>query len=191
MADEITGSNGVPDANGPNGQNAQDDQTRPVKGWRKVTKRYRPQGGAQRGAAAVVVNEWGLVETNAESTQLLDQTAIARNIDATKDYMVDCLVDEEREVIGIYATTEAGPGAITIRRYRNGAGSRISFHIGAALAEAPQLRPDFKEVKCLVHLEDGPDGKPVLVIPVKAGKAQITQSRTPGAEVAASEDPEI
>ncbi|MFZ5825215.1 MAG: hypothetical protein ACOY94_12880 [Bacillota bacterium] len=161
----------------------------PKKKWAKVTASYKVRGGASRKSPAVTVTEAGAVETTVLSAALLDATAVARGMDATKDYNVNIVIDEERDIIGVYATNEVSANTVPTRRYKNGPSTKISFHIGAAFIEKPHLRPEYKKVEVLVYQETDDYGLPIMTIPIKAGKAKITQSRsddgTPGSQAAA------
>lgn len=159
-------------------------------GWKKVTRNFQSIGSARRGTAAFIVRRTGLTEGNVEATQWLDKIAVLRGIEP-KDYLLQTLVDEERELIAIYPIPKGVPGAVTITRYENGASSRISFHLGGAFAEAPSLRPEGKKVQCLMSEELDEEGLPVILIPTKTGKAKATRSRggssTPGSQAAAGQ----
>lgn len=153
-------------------------------GWKKVTKTYRVRGGARRGSAAVTVSQHGATTTNAESAAILFRTAIARGIDPTREFCIDMAVDEERQMIGLWATAEPTLGTSTITLYKKGASAWVAFHVGAAFLEAPALRPELKQIKCLVAEELDEDGLPIMVIPIKAGKAKNTHSRDSSGESA-------
>lgn len=159
------------------------------KGFKKVTKSFKVQGGARRERSTVMLNQSGKTIGNAETTDLVVRHAIVRGVDPKGDFLMDMGTDEEREVVAIWPTLEATPGTTTIRRYKND--SACSFHIGAALEQSPTLRPLLKRSKCVVFEELDENNLPVLIIPTKTGKAKNTASRddgTPGSQAAASED---
>lgn len=158
-------------------------------GWKKVTKQFQVQGGAKREAAAVTLNEFGHTMGNAEGSAILFRSAMAQGIDPTREFLIDFAVNEERQSIATWATTQATEGTTTVRLYKSGGSSWVSFHLGGAFAEAPDLRPTIKETRVLVHEELDENGIPMMVIPVKSGLAKNTQSRdTPGSQSAASEE---
>lgn len=164
-----------------------------MSGWKKITRHYQIQS-AKRSTAGVAMTEHGDTETNAGATIIADKTAVARGIDPSKPYLMDYFVDEKRGVIGAHAVANATPGTIQTRRYKRGRTARITFHLGAAFEEYPDLRPKHKEVHCHVTEEVGDDGLPIMVIAVVAGIPKITQSRknsgsNPGSQTAASENP--
>lgn len=161
----------------------------PKKGWKKVKRSYQPQGGARRGAAAVTMTQHGAASTNASAGAMVMETAIPRGIDPTKDFLVDMAIDEERPAIILWATKEASEGTTTATVYKQGSTTRVSFHVGGAFLEAPHLRPEVKKSRILVSMDTDEDGLPVVVIPVKSGKARNSGSRgdseeTPGSQAA-------
>lgn len=165
----------------------------PKQGWKKITKVFKVRGGASRKKAAVTVRQSGSSVCNVESSEIVFESATARGIDPTKEFWIDMAADDEREMIAVWATDEATPGTSTINRYQKGSTSWISFHLGAAFLQHPNLRPDVLKVECQVKRELDEKGLPIMTIPIKAGKAKISQSRddddtTPGSQAAASEE---
>lgn len=161
------------------------------KGFKKVTKSFRIQGGARRERAQVRLTQHGQATGNAEMTEMVIRHAIARGVDPKGDLLIDMGTDDEREVVAIWPVAQASPGTTVIRIQKNA--SACSFHIGGALEQSPTLRPLAKKSKCLVSEELDEQNLPVLVIPTKAGKATNTTSRSegqagPGSQAAGTEN---
>ncbi len=157
-------------------------------GWGDVTSGYE-RGDSHKEGSYITVSKHGAVDTSVEATDLILESARSRNL-AMHTFVLSLKANEKTgQIAGIPIPVEQATKATPAIRWIEGSGSpTAAWHMGGLLKDYPTLRPK-GTVRCPVSLATGPDGLPVLLIPIKAGVSTRTVPReeTPGSQTAAGD----
>lgn len=152
------------------------------------------RGDSQKSGPYVKVSKNGYVEAMVEATAMTDAIARSRDL-APHRWVLELRGNEKKSQVGCIPIPieQARPGSVAVRRYEGKGSPRIAFHIGGVFTDYPSMRLK-ADIKCPIAQGTAPDGRPMLVIPLKAKLSTQTTTRqsgaeSPGSESAAGEDP--
>lgn len=159
--------------------------------WGKVQSSWE-RGDGQKEGPFVAVSKKGAVQAAVEASEMLSRIVEARGL-APHTWVLDFRGNPKRGQVACIpiATAGAPRSAASVRWSKRQGSPRASWHIGGVFKDYPDLAPK-SDVKCAVVEATGPDGLPVLIIPVKVGLGTGTGGKeggTPGSQAAASENP--
>lgn len=145
--------------------------------WETVDESYEVADARKDGAMASV-SKHGAVRGNVEASALLEEIAEERGL-PPKQYLLEITTRVKQGQVGGIPreVADAPAGSVAVRWYEGKGSPRASFHIGAAFKKHPKLAPSGRTVKALVTKGTASDGKPLLIIAVKAGLSTLTTTR--------------
>lgn len=161
--------------------------------WQRSTSGYE-RGDALKEGPWVKIKRTGSTEAGAEATAMALEVARKRGL-GQYDWAFDFFGSNARgQIRGVpIPLNQATKGSCLVRWFEGKGSPRASWHMGGVFKDFKGLRPK-SEVRCRVTIATGPDGLPVLVIPIKAALSTQSSSRsgggeTPGSQAAAGEGP--
>lgn len=158
-------------------------------GWKKITEGYE-RGDALKEGPYVHVSKAGALEAGAEATAMAIEAAQARGY-GQYQWAFDFIANEEKGQIACIPIPmgQASKESAPVRWYEGKGSPRAAWHVGGVFKQCRSLQPK-SDVKCYLTKVTGPDGLPVLIIPIKANLSTQTSTgdETPGSQAAASEE---
>lgn len=149
--------------------------------FRKVTRSFNAASGARRKSSKMTVSRTGAVRSNTDGKELSQEFVRAGGGDP-ENFQVVVGGNEEKGQLALYLPQPGDAGLMKVAVYENS----IAFHVGAAFAEYPKLRP-VTTVDCAVESTVDADGIPCLVIQIHGATPTRTVKRKNKGEAEATQ----
>jgi len=148
-------------------------------GWDEVQTDYEKKDSYTVGTW-VTISKKGAVQAVVESSDLIQQVALSRGL-TMEQFVFRLNVNQKMKQISATPVplSMAGNGTTAVHWRKDKGSPLATWHIGGVFKQYPKLRLT-GQIRCLVTTAKGPDGLPVLILPLTAGTTVKTGSRSGG-----------
>jgi hypothetical protein len=160
--------------------------------FKRVTSSFNVLSGARREPPWVAVDVTGMSKTDVEGAGNI-MKLVHRSPEDPKQFTLQYAVKSETKEVALYVVPANTPGAMPVRIYKNS----ISFHLGNAFEEFPDIRPEAKAEFPISDVTQDEDGIDCVILTLAAGlqtrktraSSKKKSSSTPAATTPAASAP--